>query len=499
MKNRDEFFTSRWGMILAVVGIAVGTGNIWRFPRIVAQNDGGSFLIPWVVFLFIWSIPLIIAEIGIGKKTRKGTVGAIAMMAGKKFGWMGAFIGFVSTAIMFYYAVVAGWCLRYLYVSMSGSLVSMTDHVGLWESFTGSYQPLVFHFLAMLLGVYIIYRGVVKGIERWNRVLVPALLIMLVMLAVRAVTLDGALEGIVYLFKPNTERLLDYRIWLQALTQNAWDTGAGWGLIMTYAVYSRKREDIALNAALTGLSNNSVSLLAAIIVFATIFGIAGVSGVQELEIGTGSTNIGMAFIFLPRLFTQMPGGPVVQSFFSTIFFLSLSIAAISSLISMIELAVRVFIDMGLQRKNAILLVGSLGFLFGIPSALSLGFFYNQDWVWGVALMISGGFISFSVIKYGTDTFRREVINGEGSDVYIGRWYNFIITILIPLEVVILIVWWLYSATQWDSSGWWNPLGAETLGTCILQWGVIILVFIALNKLLIRKTFGTNNPREADRG
>jgi neurotransmitter:Na+ symporter, NSS family len=358
---------------------------------------------------------------------------------------------------------------------------------------------LLFHLFAMALGIYIIYKGVVKGIERWNRVLVPSLLVMLLALAVRALTLDGAYEGIIYLFKPNTDRLLDYRIWLQALTQNAWDTGAGWGLILTYAVYSRKREDIALNAALTGLSNNSVSLLAAIIVFATIFGIAGAAGVQELEIGSGSTNIGMAFIFLPQLFGQMPGGPVVQSFFSTLFFLSLSIAAISSLISMIELAVRVFIDMGLRRKSSILFVGSLGFLFGIPSALSLGFFYNQDWVWGVALMISGGFISFSVIKYGADTFRREVINGEGSDVYIGKWFNVVITVLIPLQVVILIVWWLYSATLWDPQGWWNPFGAETLGTCILQWGIIILGFIGINSFLMRRTFRNGDLGGVDHG
>ncbi len=493
MKDRAEFFTSRWGMILAVVGIAVGTGNIWRFPRIVAQNDGGSFLIPWVVFLFIWSIPLIMTEIAIGKKTRKGTVGAIAEIAGRKFGWMGAFVGFVSTAIMFYYAVVAGWCLKYLFSSISGSLITVEDHAGLWASFTGSYQPLLFHFLAMGLGVYIIYKGVVRGIERWNRVLVPALLVMLLVLALRAVTLEGAYDGLVYLFTPDFERLIDYRIWLQALTQNAWDTGAGWGLILTYAIYSRQREDIAVNAALTGFSNNSVSLLAAIIVFATIFGIAGHTGIRELEIGSGSTNIGMAFIFLPQLFTQMPGGTFVQSLFSTLFFLSLSIAAVSSLISMIELAVRVFIDMGLRRRNAILLVGSLGFLFGIPSALSLSFFYNQDWVWGVALMISGGFISFSVIKFGADKFRRELINGDGSDVQVGKWYNFLITLLIPVQVVVLIVWWLYSSTQWDPEGWWNPLGAETLGTCLLQWGIIIGTFVALNAWMVRKTFSAAHP------
>ena len=120
--KQQEFFSSRWALIIATVGIAVGTGNIWRFSRIVAQNGGGSFLIPWVIFLLIWSVPLIIAEFAIGKYTRMGPVGAMAKTAGRKFGWMGAFIVFVSTAIMFYYSVVTGWCLRYFFSSASGNL-----------------------------------------------------------------------------------------------------------------------------------------------------------------------------------------------------------------------------------------------------------------------------------------------------------------------------------------------------------------------------------------
>jgi neurotransmitter:Na+ symporter, NSS family len=439
-----------------------------------------------VIFLFIWSIPLIIAEIAIGKKARQGTIGGFISVAGENFGWMGAFVGFVSTAIMFYYAVVAGWCLKYLFASLTGSVVTTADHAALWESFTGGYQPLLFHGLAMALGVYVIYRGVVSGIERWSRVLVPALLLMLMILAVRALTLDGAMEGVAYLFTADFGNLTDYRIWLQALTQNAWDTGAGWGLILTYAVYSRAREDIAVNAALTGLSNNSVSLLAAIIVFATIFGVAGTAGVEELEIGAGSTNIGMAFIFIPQLFTQMPGGAVIQGFYSSVFFLSLTVAAVSSLISMIELAVRNFSDLGIQRRRAIVLVGTCGFLLGVPSALSLGVFYNQDWVWGVALMISGGFIAFAVIKYGADRFRREIVNGAGADVRVGTWFNGTIMYLIPLQVVVLIVWWLYSATQWDPEGWWNPFGAETLGTCLVQWSIVGFGLITLNSLLVRR-------------
>ncbi|HEX9614369.1 MAG TPA: sodium-dependent transporter, partial [Bacteroidota bacterium] len=434
MGETKEFFTSRWGLILSVIGIAVGTGNIWRFSRIVAQNGGGSFLIPWVIFLLIWSVPLIMTEFAIGKSTRLGTVGGLAKLAGNRFAWMGAFVGFVSAAIMFYYSVVTGWCIKYLTNAFSGTLLTTGDHVALWESFTGGYEPIFFHVLAMATGGFVIYKGVVRGIERTNKILIPALIVILVTLAVRAVTLPGAFEGIQYLFTPNLDTLLDYRVWLAALTQNAWDTGAGWGLILTYACYVRKREDITLNAALTAFGNNSVSLLAGITIFSTVFALAPGEGITELISGRGSTNTGLAFIFIPQLFAKMPGGPVLQTFFSTIFFLGLTFAATTSLISMIELAVRVFSDMGLERKRALWLTLALGLLLGLPSALSLMFLENQDWVWGVGLMISGGFISFAVIKHGADKFRREAVNGEGADYQVGKWYNIIITWLIPLQV-----------------------------------------------------------------
>jgi len=490
MPEKKEFFTSRWGMILSVIGIAVGTGNIWRFSRIVAQNGGGSFLIPWVIFLFIWSIPLIIAEFAIGKSTRKGTIGGIAALAGEKFGWMGAFVGFVSTAIMFYYAVVAGWCIKYLTTALTGTLITTEDHIALWESFTSGYEPVYFHILAVGLGAFVIFKGVVRGIERMNRILIPSLLLILVTLAIRAVTLPGAMDGIAYLFTPSLETLLDYKVWLAALTQNAWDTGAGWGLILTYACYARQKEDITLNAALTGFGNNSVSLLAGITIFATVFALAPGEGITELISGRGSTNTGLAFIFIPQLFTKMPGGPGPQTFFSTLFFLGLTFAALTSLVSMIELAVRVFSDMGLSRNRALALTIVLALLFGVPSALSLTFLDNQDWVWGVGLMISGGFISFAVIKHGADRFRREAVNAEGTDIKVGRGYNVIISWLIPVQVVVLIGWWFFVAiTQFDTEGWWNPFHTYSVGTCLLQWGAMMLIFIAMNRFIIRRTFG----------
>lgn len=473
-------------MIISVIGIAVGTGNIWRFSRVVAQNGGGGFLIPWVFFLLAWSVPLIIAEFAIGKMTRKGPVGAMAILAGERFGWMGAFIAFVTTAIMFYYSVVTGWCLKYLATSLTGEIASVQDHMALWTSFSTGLEPLYFHAVAMVLGALIVYRGV-QGIEKTNKILIPILLVILLILAVRAVTLDGAMEGISYLFTPDFATLLDHKVWLQALTQNAWDTGAGWGLIMAYAIYARKNEDITLNAGLTAFGNNSVSLLAGIIIFSTIFALAPQDGVKELIAGTGSTNTGLAFIFLPQLFQKMPGGPFLQTLFSTLFFLGLSVAALTSLLSMIELTVRIFTDLGVKKSRAVLGVFCLGLAFGIPSALSLSFFNNQDWVWGVALMVSGGFIAFAVARYGVEKFRVVAVNGEGTDYRVGKWYNVLIGFLIPVQVILMLGWWLWASTQWDPEGWWNPLHPESLGTCVLQWGVMILLFVATNKWMVART------------
>ena len=483
-EGKQEFFSSRWALIIATIGIAVGTGNIWRFSRVVAQNGGGSFLIPWVIFLLIWSVPLIIAEFAIGKSSRMGPVGAITKTAGNKFGWMGAWIVFVSTAIMFYYSVVTGWCIRYFFSAASGKLFNTSEHLTYWNEFSSSYQPVLFHFIAMFLVALVVTKGVTKGIEKVTKFLVPSLLLILLILFVRAITLPNAIEGIKYFFTPDINVILDYKVWLNALTQNAWDTGAGWGLILTYAIYMKKKEDISLNAALIGFGNNTVSLIAGITIFSTVFALSSVDAMQQVS-QSGPANTGLTFIYLPLLFTKLSESNFVNTFFASLFFLALFFAAFTSLISMVELSTRTLIDFGIKRKKAIIMIASMGFLLGIPSALDLNFLANQDWVWGVGLILSGAFISFSIIRYGVDKFRTEIINGYGSDVKIGRWYNFVIGILIPIQVVILISWWLFSSIGWDAE-WWNPFHAENFGTVIFQWVIILSLFIGLNKFLVKK-------------
>jgi len=482
--KQSEFFTSRWGLILSTLGIAIGTGNIWRFSRIVAQNGGGSFLIPWVIFLLIWSLPLIITEFAIGKYSRLGPTGAIAKTAGRSFGWMGAFIAFVSTAIMFYYSVVSGWCIRYFVSAFTGDLFNTSDHLVYWENFSSSYLPVLYHMIAMLIGAVVVYRGIVNGVEKANKVLVSSLLVILFMLLFRAVTLPNAIEGIKYFFTPKLDYLLNYKVWLNALTQNAWDTGAGWGLILTYAVYMKRKEDISLNAAMIGFGNNSISLIAGITIFSTVFSLSTVDAMSSIT-QSGPANTGLTFIYLPLLFSKISGSLFINTIFASMFFLALSFAATTSLISMIELATRTLIDYGLKRTKALYIVAITGFLLGLPSAVNMNFFINQDWVWGVGLILSGAFISFAVIKFGPEKLRTQVINGPGCDLKIGKWYNYLITYVIPLEVIVLLTWWLVSSTSWDPE-WWNPFHAENAGTCFLQWGIVLTLFIIFNKKIVNK-------------
>jgi len=480
--KQSEFFSSRWGLILAALGMAVGTGNIWRFPRIVAQNGGGSFLIPWIIFLFLWSIPLLIIEFSLGKETRFGTVGAFGKFLGRKFTWMGAFVGFCTMAIMFYYSVVMGWCVKFFVASLSGDS-GLAQSEQYWNTFTSGYQPVFFHFIAMALGSFVIYKGVVAGIEKANKILIPALFLLLILAAVRALTLPGAMAGLDYLFKPDLDLLLNHKTWLEALTQSAWSTGAGWGLILTYAVYMKKKEDVVLNSFIAGLGNNSASLLAAMVILPTIFAILPY---EEAMQAVGAGNQGLTFIWIPQLFGQMPFG----SFFMTIFFLALTAAALSSLIAMMELSTRIFMDAGLQRPKAILFVGSCGFLLGLPSAFSLNTLNNQDWVWGLGLILSGMFVAFAAIKYGVDKFRTELVNSEGNDIVAGTWFNVIVKFLIPIEFLVLLGWWFWKTIAGDPEGWWMPFKTYSLGTVLLQWFIALAVLIATGNWLYNRTVKT---------
>jgi NSS family neurotransmitter:Na+ symporter len=495
-------------MMLVMLGMAVGTGNIWRFPRIAAQNGGGEFLIPWVAFLFLWSIPLLLVEFGMGRKWRAGPVVAFARMIGPGWAWMGAFVAFVATAILFYYSVIAGWTFRYIVAALLGELPDARPGA-FWLEFTGSWWPVVAHGVAIGLGTLVVARGI-SAIERLARVLVPTLVVLVAVLALRAMSLPGASGGLAYLFGIDWGRLVDARLWVEALTQNAWDTGAGWGLALCYAAYLREREDTALNAFVLPIANNVISLMAGITVLCTVFSVvprlaaevaarpealaafpelsaavaAGAAVTPELlqETIFGAANEGLTFIWIPQLLGTLPFGRLVM----LLFFAALSLAAMTSLIAMLELATRVLVDAGLARRRAVSWVGAGGFLLGVPSALSLQVLKNQDWVWGVGLLVSGLFFAIAIICHGARRFRDEQLNHEDSDIRIGRWWDVVIGVLVPIEALVLLGWWLFQAWSWDPAGWLTPFAQENVGTVLAQFALVLAILVLANVWALRR-------------
>jgi NSS family neurotransmitter:Na+ symporter len=475
MSGSKSYFSSRWALMVAMLSMAVGTGNIWRFPRIAATHGGGTFLIPWAIFLITWSVPLLLCEFAMGKGTRRGPIGAFAALVGERFAWMGAWVALCSIFIMFYYGVVTGWCLRYFYAAVVGELPGPSP-TALWESYAGSEWAVVTLVLSIALSILAVGRGV-RGIEIATQIMMPVLVVLVVVLAIRAVTLPGAERGLAFLFTPDLSGLGNSRVWLEALTQNAWDTGAGWGLALTYAVYMRQREDTTINGFMLGFGNNSVSLLAGIMVLCTVFSIRPDAATEIV----GAGNTGLTFIWVPQLFAAIPGG----RFFMSFFFLALFFAALTSLISMFELGARALIDRGWTRGRALTMLTLAAIVAGLPSALSMSFFENQDNVWGVGLMLSGLFFGIAILKYGVDRFRKLYVNSEGSDITIGRWWNAAM-ILVVLEALVLLGWWLsqtISTEGWATS--LDPFLPWSLGTFLLQWGILFVLLLAFNRRIAR--------------
>ncbi len=483
----QQRFSSRLGLLLSALGIAVGTGNIWRFPRIAAQcgsdEGAGALIIAWLTFLLLWSIPLIITEYLIGRKYRYGVVGSFVKGIGKRFAWMGAFVAFVATAISFFYAVIVGWAMYY-FIQMLFSPLPQTNEASMqiWQTFQNSHMPFVLHFLALAIGVFVIWKGIVS-IERVNKVLIPLLVLIIIAAVIRALLLPGAFDGVAYLFSVDWQQLKTPDIWLHALTQNAWDTGAGWGLFLCYATYMQARHGAVKNAFITGFGNNIISLLMAIMIFGTVFSVLqfglGYTDPEVLNVmqTSGPASTGLTFIWMPQLFALMPGGNILAIFF----FLGLACAGFSSLISMLELSSRTLVDKGIKRKYAVLIVGAVVYLVGVPSAMSLNVLSNQDFVWGLGLMVSGVFIAIFAARYGLKKLKDDngLITG---DWRLRGWWDILIRYFVPTAGVVLLAWWIWlSITQFAPAEWYNPFATFSVMTVLVQWAAVLIIFALFNK------------------
>lgn len=529
MAESDQF-SGRLGLIFASIGAAIGTGNIWRFPRMVGANGGGTFLIPWLFFLFVWSIPLVIAEFAMGKRSRVGTVGTFRIFAGKKFAWMGLWTAWISTAIGFYYAIVAGWCLKYFQLGISGGLTGDgVDTTEVWNSFLQSpMQVIAFQFLIIAITLLAIWKGA-KAIEKVNVLLMTSLFVLLFMtlgLSLWMDMSDGSLDGALFMFTVDPDMLMEPEVWINGLSQSAWSCSAGMGMCITYAVYMRKDEDTVLNAFTMGFANNSISIIAGLAVLSAIF---AVSADPLTTVTNGSSAI--TFLALPEVFAQAPGGPIGAFIMMAGFFLALSFAAITSMISTVELCVRNFVDHGYDRQKSVLITSLAIFFFGLPSALMWiqldaggvafpEFLEVQDHIWGYGLMFSGLFIAFSIWKYGyvkwkkevelgkaapglkgylgvgVSAFRDDFINTGDNDLEVGRWWDICLYLAFPVLFSVLMLSYFGDMIA-NTDDVWNPTNPKGLGIILAFWGIVATVFIVLNKTLIQRPLYRNVPEGAD--
>ncbi|MCC5909138.1 MAG: sodium-dependent transporter [Clostridiaceae bacterium] len=483
MSQKKEQWGSRMGFIMASIGMAIGTGNIWRFPRVAAANGGGPFIIAWTIALFVWAIPLLMGEMVIGRKTGLGTIGAFRDFVGKKYTWMGTWIAVVCLGIMFYYSVVMGWTVKYFTLAVSGAFTSgmdITETEAIWNVFTTTpSQTILFHFISMGIAGFIIYKGVTNGIEKASKIMVPTLFVLLLAAVARALTLPGAAQGLEYLFSPRLYMLTSPTIWLEAFTQAAWSTGAGWGFIITYSVYTQRKEDVAGNCMIMGFGDNLGALITGMTVLPAIYALSPSPEFAADALSSGNT--GLTFIYLAQLFTTMPAGQLLAA----VFFLAMAISALSSLLPMIEVGVRNIMDMGYDRSKATKIVVVAGFLLGIPSAYSLNFLDNQDFVWGVGLLVSGLFVAFALMKYGVEKARNNEINTEWADFKVGKWWSVCIK-LFPVFFTVVTGWWFMQAISWYPDNWWHPFEVFSAGSILFQFAILIIIALLFNNRLADK-------------
>ena len=355
---------SKAGFILAAAGSAVGLGNIWGFPTQVGQGGGAVFVLVSLLCVLLICLPIMVAELTIGRRAQLDPVGSFAAIRPNTRWWLVGGLGVLAgVGILSFYSVIAGWAVAYIWFTATGAVTGDAEAVGaFFGTFTANGPLNVGLALAVLVTTAtVLAGGVQSGIERVTKLMMPALIALLLILAARATTLPGAAQGLAYYLRPDFSRLLDPTVINAALGQAFFSLSLGMGAMLTYGSYLSKRESIITAACWVVALDTSLALLAGFIIFPAGFSIAG------FDPGTGGP--GLIFAVLPRLFATLPGGHL----FGAAFFILLTMAALTSTISLLEVPVAHFIDVHKwPRRKAVLLVTTVVFLISIPSALANG-------------------------------------------------------------------------------------------------------------------------------
>jgi NSS family neurotransmitter:Na+ symporter len=436
-------FTSNLGAIVAAAGSAIGLGNIWRFPYTVGQNGGGAFLLLYILFVFFLGLPIMMSEFVIGRRSQRNTVGAFRQLGPQYKRW--TFVGVLGIVAAFliysFYSTVAGWTLNYVFLSGSGQLSGRTpDEVSqVFASFTsGTAAPLICQLAFILLTAVVVLFGVQKGIEKCTKVLMPLLLVLMLLLCVRSLTLKGSSAGMAFLFEPDFSKLTWSSV-LSALGQALFSLSIGMGALVTYGSYIRKEDNLFKTGVCVAGADTLIALLSGIAIFPAVFafGMSPASGPS------------LVYEVLPNVFGSMPMGAL----FAVLFFLLLSIAALTSTISLLEIVVLWAVEeLHMKRVTATFLVSLLVFALGTVCTLSFGpfadmqimgktFFECLDHLTATYMMPIGALciILFLGWRYPKAEVFDELTNQGRLKAGYFRVYYFVLRFLAPIALFIILI------------------------------------------------------------
>lgn len=404
-------WNSRLGFILAAAGSAVGLGNIWKFPYVVGMNGGSAFLLVYLLLIVSLGLPILVAEIMLGKVTQRDPVGAFQHLAGKKSPWQ--IVGFMGVMAAFiilsFYSVVAGWCIEFIWQGVRGaySATGTPEAVQkIFEDLTGSSSAQSwYHGIFMVITVAIVFSGVQSGLQKVCEILMPTLIVILVALIFFAMTQSGASQGVSFLLKPDVSKLTGQAI-LAAMGQCFFSLSLGMGAMLTYGSYLRKQDRVVSSAAWVVTTDTAIALLAGFVIFPIVFSFG-------IEPGAGP---GLVFVSLPAAFQQLPAG----TFVGIAFFVLLLFAAITSAISLLEVITAYFVDeFKMPRHLAAVMFGVICYLIGVGCTHSMDYFgFLDNLASNYLLPLGAMFISlFAGWKLKEDIARSEFADSTGAMVF----------------------------------------------------------------------------------
>ncbi|MGE7185828.1 sodium-dependent transporter [Peribacillus sp. NPDC006672] len=441
MSKQDQW-TSKLGFILAAAGSAIGLGAIWKLPYMTGANGGGAFFLLFILFTLLIGAPILIAEFTIGRNAQKDAVSAYKYIAPGKPWVLIGYGGVVASIILLsFFSVVGGWIVSYLGRSLTGSLsnLTQTEYGNFFNTIISNpYETVIAQLLFMVFTIWVVQGGVSKGIEKANKYMMPSLFILFIILLIRSLTLDGAMEGVKFFLKPDFSALTGETI-LLALGQSFFALSVGVSVMVTYASYLSKKEDITKSAfSVVGL-NIFISLLAGLVIFPAVFALGF----------SPSSGPGLVFVVLPAVFNEMALGGI----FMVIFFILLLFATLTTAFSILEIVVAAIIKGDTaKRKKASWIAGIIVFLIGIPSALSFGvlsdvkifnlpIFDLADYLTSnIALPVGALFISLFIgYQMKRIEVQKEFETGADSGRSLFKLWYFLIRYIVPIMIILVFL------------------------------------------------------------